>query len=102
MALSSAYAPSKTRASHGCERQGLTGGRQDTALLGLVAAGFGVGLVLGSFRNLRRPGVVYLPLEEPKEIIALALAVAWRRGDPSPGLANFLLTVREAADSPAD
>jgi DNA-binding transcriptional LysR family regulator len=70
------------------------------ALLALVAAGFGVGLVLGSFRNLRRPGVVYLPLAEPKGTIALA--VAWRRGDPSPALANFLLTVREAADSPAD
>lgn len=67
------------------------------ALLGLVAAGFGVGLVLGSFRDLRRPGVVYLSLKEPGEKIALA--AAWRRGDASPALANFLFTVREAAAS---
>lgn len=67
------------------------------ALLGLVAAGFGVGLVLRSFRNLRRPGVVYASLEEPGETIALA--AAWRHGDPSQALSNFLSTVREAAAS---
>ena len=70
------------------------------ALLGLVAAGFGVALTLKSFRKLQRPGVVYRPLESPTEM--LAFAVAWRGGNPSPALANFLLTVREAAAFPSD
>lgn len=64
------------------------------ALLGLVAAGFGVALTLESFRKLQRPGVVYRPLESPTEI--LAFAVAWRRADERPVLHNFLRAVREA------
>jgi DNA-binding transcriptional LysR family regulator len=101
MALPSAYArPAKPELATGVSARASQEAGGIQALLGLVAAGFGVGLVLGSFRSLRRPGVVYLPLEEPKEIIALA--VAWRRGDPSPRLANFLRSVRETTDSPAD
>lgn len=64
-------------------------------MLGLVAAGFGVNLTVESVRNLKRPGVIYRPLEDPTEL--LAFAVAWCRDDKSPALHNFLETVRGVA-----
>ena len=68
-------------------------------MLGLVAAGFGVNLTVESVRNLKRPGVIYKPLEAPTEL--LAFAVAWRCGEESPVLFNFLEVVREIAVSSA-
>jgi DNA-binding transcriptional LysR family regulator len=67
------------------------------ALLGLVAAGFGVALTLESFEKLKRPGVVYRSLENQTEL--LNFAVAWRRADESPVLLNFLEVVQEIAVS---
>ena len=66
-------------------------------MLGLVAAGFGVNLTLESIHNLKRPGVTYRALEG-RETKVLASAVAWRRGDESPALLNFLEVIREVAD----
>lgn len=68
------------------------------AMLGLVAAGFGVSLTLGSVRNLTRPGVTYRPLEDQGTEV-LASAVAWRHEDKSPALHNFLDVVREVVPS---
>lgn len=69
------------------------------ALLGLVAAGFGVALTLESFRKLKRPSIVYRSLDNYTEM--LAFAVAWRRDDESPALLNFLRMVRKTTASPS-
>lgn len=69
----------------------------------LVDAGIGVALVPASVRNLRREGVVYVPLTDPTPTIELT--VAYRRQEISPILPHFLDIVREiarlqAAESP--
>jgi DNA-binding transcriptional LysR family regulator len=56
-------------------------------VLGLVAAGIGVALEPASVRNLRRTGVVYLPLWDASEV---SLAAAWRREHNSAVLREFL------------
>lgn len=65
------------------------------ALIGFVAVGLGVGLLLESFRSLRRPQVVYRSLIEPIEPVEFA--VAWRRDDSSVVLDAFLRVTREVA-----
>src|SRR5262249_10800419 len=61
-------------------------------MVSLVAAGFGVAIVPESIGSARRPGTVFRPLAgvPPTELF-----VAWRSGDSSPVLRDFLEIVRE-------
>ena len=59
-----------------------------SSIVYLVAAGMGVSLMPESIRHVQMGGVVYRPVES---ITATArLALAWRRGDNSPFLRNFI------------
>jgi DNA-binding transcriptional LysR family regulator len=60
--------------------------------LALVAAGIGVSLVPASLENIRRPGVVYRPMQPSTEVRMIA---AWRHDNDSPVLANFVEVMRE-------
>lgn len=62
-------------------------------VLGLVGAGMGISLLPMSVENLRAPGLRYRPLKKPAP--QMEMAVAYRRGDPSRILANFLALVRK-------
>jgi len=64
-------------------------------VLGLVAAGIGISLLPASVENLRAPGLSYRPLKKPSP--QMEMSVAYRKGDPSRVLANFLALVRELA-----
>ena len=64
------------------------------AIVGLVATGMGVAFVPGSIRNLKRPGVVYRPLEDPEAHIGSA--IVRRSAQPSPVLRTFLDTLQRA------
>jgi DNA-binding transcriptional LysR family regulator len=61
-------------------------------ILGMVAAGAGVGLVPSAARKIRQHRVIYRPLHPACD--ALETAVAWRRDDASPIVAEFLADVR--------
>jgi DNA-binding transcriptional LysR family regulator len=63
-------------------------------ILGLVAAGIGVALVLESVEDLQRTGVAYRRTREPSAPVELALA--WRRNDRTPVVERFV----ECAVSP--
>jgi DNA-binding transcriptional LysR family regulator len=64
--------------------------------LNLVAAGLGVSIVPASLRRMRMDGVVYRRLRAPVQPKA-NLSLAWRRGDPSPVVRNFVNLIRRAA-----
>lgn len=64
------------------------------AIVGLVATGMGVAFVPGSIRSLKRPGLVYRPLEDPEARIGTA--VVRRSAQPSPVLRTFLDTLQRA------
>lgn len=64
-------------------------------MLGFVAAGLGVALLSASVKQFQRPGVVYRELQPSS--LEVALAVVWRRNNPSPALHAFLGVVRELA-----
>lgn len=61
-------------------------------MVSLVAAGFGVAILPASLRGSRRPGAIFRPISDapPTELF-----VAWRPGDSSPVLRDFLDVVRE-------
>lgn len=61
---------------------------QMQTIISLVAAEIGVALVPVSLQNLQRLGVVYRPLKEATPQAAIALL--WRRNDPSPMVQRFL------------
>lgn len=61
-------------------------------LVGLVAAGVGVSLVVASTRNLLSQGVVYRPIQDVTEVAELALI--WRHEDMRETLNAFLSMVR--------
>lgn len=61
------------------------------SIVGLVAAGIGVALEPASVQNLRREGVVYLPLVDRSDI---ALATVWRDDHDSPVLSAFLRVLK--------
>jgi DNA-binding transcriptional LysR family regulator len=56
-------------------------------ILTLVAAGLGVALLPESVLALRVDGVRYVPVADD---VAVDLALAWRRGDPSPALTRLV------------
>lgn len=64
-------------------------------MLGFVAAELGIALLSASVQHFQRPGVVYRLLQPstPK----VALAIAWRREQPSAVLHAFIEVVRECA-----
>jgi DNA-binding transcriptional LysR family regulator len=83
--------------SAACERAGFTPMVRhvvaDTAtMVTLVAAGLGVALAPISLRHLGITGVVFRPLEPPAATVPLALA--YREGDPSPLVRDFVETAR--------
>lgn len=61
----------------------------------LVAGGFGAAVTTQSATNLRLPGVVFRRLRSPG-LGELELCCLWRRDDPSPVLAGFLASIRQA------
>lgn len=60
--------------------------------IGLVGAGFGVCLVPEAVHGLRRPGVVYRPLENPPPMTELV--AIYRRDNRAPAVREFLTAVR--------
>jgi DNA-binding transcriptional LysR family regulator len=64
--------------------------------LNLVAAGLGISLVPASLQRMHMDGVVYRRLSGPVQPKA-PLTVAWRRGDTSAALRQFLNLVRQTA-----
>lgn len=57
------------------------------------SAGLGITLLSASVQQFQRPGVVYRTLQPSTPKVALALA--WRRDDPSAVLQAFIEVVRE-------
>jgi DNA-binding transcriptional LysR family regulator len=86
------------RLMHACFRGGLTSprivqeGLNEATILSLVSAGLGVGWVLGSARWRCPESVVIMPVADLK--ILQPQALAWRRDNRSPLLANFIAEVR--------
>ena len=61
---------------------------QMQTIVGLVAAGLGIGLVPSSLQNFHRSGVIYRPLQE--QIPQTGLYLVWRQHDSSPVVNAFL------------
>jgi DNA-binding transcriptional LysR family regulator len=71
-----------------------------TSTLSLVAAGLGIALIPSTMQSVRIAGIVYRRLRPPAPKAFLGLA--FRRGDPSPVLKQFLNVVRTIAKSSAE
>jgi DNA-binding transcriptional LysR family regulator len=90
------------RLMHECYRGGLKSplivqeGLNEATILSLVSIGLGVGWVLGSARWCCPQTVVILSVVDLNMPVTLALA--WRRGNTSPLLANFIGEVERLAD----
>jgi DNA-binding transcriptional LysR family regulator len=90
------------RMMHECYRGGLKSprivqeGLNEATILSLVSSGLGVGWVLGTARWRCPETVVVLPVVDLK--MPLTLALAWRRDNTSPLLANFIGDVRRLPD----
>jgi DNA-binding transcriptional LysR family regulator len=90
------------RMIHECYRGGLKSprivqeGSNEATILSLVSSGLGVGWVLGSARWRCPETVVVLPVADLN--MPLSLALAWRRDNTSPLLANFVDDVRRLPD----
>jgi len=72
--------------------------RSMPTIASLVAAGMGVALVPAAMDRLRLAGVAYRPLAGGP--VHRALALVWRRDDPSPLLGNLVAAARDAAAPP--
>ena len=72
-------------------------GEMTDTRLGLVAAGVGIAFIISGLQNLRLKGVVYRSLgsDFPK----LKLALAWRKGESSPMVHEFLKITRAIVKS---
>lgn len=67
---------------------------ESDSCLGLVEAGLGVSFIAGQMECGSRPGIRVIDLEQPAPV--LAVAVCWRRDDPSTFLETLRrLTIRE-------
>jgi DNA-binding transcriptional LysR family regulator len=90
------------RMMHECYRGGLKSprivqeGMNEATILSLVSSGLGVGWVLGTARWRCPETVVVLPVADLN--MPLTLALAWRRDNTSPLLANFIGDVRRLPD----
>ena len=87
---------------HACYRGGLKSprivqeGSNEATILSLVSTGLGVGWVLGSARWRCPETVAILPVVDLN--VPLTLALAWRRDNASPLLANFIGEVQRLPD----
>ena len=87
---------------HACYRGGLKSprivqeGANEATILSLVSTGLGVGWVLGSARWRCPETVAILPVVDLN--VPLTLALAWRRDNTSPLLANFIGEVQNLPD----
>jgi len=87
---------------HECFRGGLKSprivqeGLNESTILSLVSHGMGVGWVNGTARGRCPEGVVIMSIVDLD--MPLPLALAWRRDNTSPLLANFIAEVRSMAD----
>ena len=70
-------------------------GEMTDTRLGLVAAGMGIAFIIAGLQNLRLKGVVYRPLGD--DFPKLNLAVAWRKGESSPLVHEFLKITKAIA-----
>lgn len=90
------------RLMHECYRGGLKSprivqeGLNEATILSLVSSGLGVGWVLGTARWRCPEAVVIVPVSDLN--MPLTLALAWRRDNISPLLANFIADVRRRPD----
>jgi DNA-binding transcriptional LysR family regulator len=90
------------RLMHECYRGGLKSprivqeGLNEATILSLVSTGLGVGWVLGTARWRCPETVVILSVVDLN--MPLTLALAWRRDNASPLLANFIADVRRLPD----
>ncbi len=90
------------RMMHECYRGGLKSprivqeGSNEATILSLVSSGLGVGWVLATARWRCPETVVVLPVADLN--MPLSLALAWRRDNTSPLLANFVDDVRRLPD----
>jgi DNA-binding transcriptional LysR family regulator len=90
------------RLMHECFRGGLKSprivqeGLNEATILSLVAAGLGVGWVLGTARWRCPKSVVIMSVVDLN--LPLPLALAWRRDNTSPLLANFIGEVQRLPD----
>jgi DNA-binding transcriptional LysR family regulator len=90
------------RLMHECFRGGLKSprivqeGLNEATILSLVATGLGVGWVLGTARWRCPKSVVIMSVVDLN--LPLPLALAWRRDNASPLLANFIADVRRLPD----
>jgi DNA-binding transcriptional LysR family regulator len=90
------------RLMHECFRGGLKSprivqeGLNESTILSLVSHGMGVGWVNGTARGRCPEGVVIMSIADLD--MPLPLALAWRRDNTSPLLANFVAEVRSMAD----
>jgi DNA-binding transcriptional LysR family regulator len=90
------------RLMHECYRGGLKSprivqeGLNEATILSLVSTGLGVGWVLGTARWRCPETVVILSVVDLN--MPLTLALAWRRDNASPLLANFIAEVRRLPD----
>jgi hypothetical protein len=90
------------RLMHECYRGGLKSprivqeGLNEATILSLVSTGLGVGWVLGTARWRSPETVVILPVVDLN--MPLPLALAWRRDNSSPLLANFIGEVQRLPD----
>ncbi|WP_114393152.1 hypothetical protein [Oleisolibacter albus] len=57
-------------------------------MLGLVAAGFGIGITSAASTAIAFPGIVFRPMAGPESL--LQLAAAWVPSNPNPVLRRFL------------
>jgi DNA-binding transcriptional LysR family regulator len=69
---------------------------QAHTLLGLVAAGLGVSILVRSYRSLRGGDVVFVPIRGERSTLYLA----WRTDRPSAARDNFLAVARQIAERP--
>jgi DNA-binding transcriptional LysR family regulator len=90
------------RLMHECFRGGLTSprvvqeGRDEATILSLVAAGLGVGWVLGTARWRCPKSVVIMPIVDLN--VPLPLSLAWRKDNSSPLLTSFVGEVQRLPD----
>src|SRR6266436_9766257 len=90
------------RLMHECYRGGLKSPRiveegvNEATILSLVSTGLGVGWVLGTARWRCPETVVVVPVVDLN--MPLTLALAWRRDNASPLLANFIADVQRLPD----
>jgi DNA-binding transcriptional LysR family regulator len=68
---------------------------QVQTVLGLVASGLGACLLPDYIKNIRRPGVRYIPLSGPSPTVKLA--VVWRSDNSSPLVKSFVQVVESSS-----